>query len=175
MLSRSGFHRRAQKAIEAIRCERCPSTENLHRHHPNYDDPLNVIVLCRPCHDAEHVRLRRPHRMKSCLICEKRFLPNHSKKHNTCSRECLSEIGRRNAMKRWHPLARAALLPVRTLRRAPHPPGRPPSRGAMGASRPAVSPYRIVQTDSEVRLAPWRVSAPAPDRTRGNWSDRPPQ
>ena len=36
-----------------------------------------------------------------CTICGKEFLPPDSHVHKTCSPECLSELGRVNAMKRW--------------------------------------------------------------------------
>ena len=39
-------------------CERCGSSNHLHRHHPNYNKPLFVIGLCRKCHIKEHVKLR---------------------------------------------------------------------------------------------------------------------
>lgn len=35
-------------------CEVCNSKENLHRHHDNYDKPLEVRILCRVCHDNLH-------------------------------------------------------------------------------------------------------------------------
>jgi len=82
-------------------CERCGVTENLQRHHHNYADHAAFEILCRPCHEKWHAAERLASRMKPCVICGTRFLPNHSKKHTTCSRPCLSELGRRNAMKRW--------------------------------------------------------------------------
>lgn len=42
-------------------------------------------------------------KMKACVVCGTTFIPNHSKKHATCSKNCLSELGRRNALRRWHP------------------------------------------------------------------------
>lgn len=35
-------------------CERCAKPASLHAHHPDYDKPLDVEWLCRPCHIAEH-------------------------------------------------------------------------------------------------------------------------
>lgn len=35
-------------------CQNCGSKENLEKHHPNYDDPLWVLILCRKCHHAYH-------------------------------------------------------------------------------------------------------------------------
>lgn len=97
---------RARKASQRIlpvleSCEQCESTENLERHHIRYDDAMMFLVLCRKCHSDAHVAERKANRMKPCLICGTRFLPSHSKKHKTCSNLCLSELGRRNARKRW--------------------------------------------------------------------------
>lgn len=39
---------------ELVCCENCGSTENLHRHHPDYDKPLEIMVLCEPCHKEVH-------------------------------------------------------------------------------------------------------------------------
>jgi hypothetical protein len=36
--------------IPAIECLLCGSKERLERHHPDYDKPLEVIILCRDCH-----------------------------------------------------------------------------------------------------------------------------
>jgi len=36
------------------KCEVCDSTENLVRHHFDYDKPLNVTTLCRRCHRTIH-------------------------------------------------------------------------------------------------------------------------
>jgi hypothetical protein len=35
-------------------CERCGSREHIHAHHEDYNKPLEVIWLCRPCHRALH-------------------------------------------------------------------------------------------------------------------------
>jgi hypothetical protein len=44
-------------------CESCGS-EHSHAHHTDYTKQLDVRWLCRPCHDAEHARLKvqSPHR-----------------------------------------------------------------------------------------------------------------
>jgi len=34
-------------------CETCGNTES-EMHHPDYDRPLDVVWLCRPCHVALH-------------------------------------------------------------------------------------------------------------------------
>lgn len=38
-------------------CKFCGATENLHRHHPDYSKPLNVITLCPSCHGKEHRKI----------------------------------------------------------------------------------------------------------------------
>jgi len=35
-------------------CEDCGTTINLHRHHPDYNKPLEVKILCGACHGVEH-------------------------------------------------------------------------------------------------------------------------
>ena len=35
-------------------CERCGSDADLHMHHDDYSKPLDVITLCRTCHEAVH-------------------------------------------------------------------------------------------------------------------------
>jgi hypothetical protein len=40
-------------------CEICGSTENLQRHHWNYDNPLLVNTLCKECHDIQHKKTER--------------------------------------------------------------------------------------------------------------------
>ena len=35
-------------------CEKCNTTENLQKHHPDYSKPLEVITLCRKCHIEAH-------------------------------------------------------------------------------------------------------------------------
>jgi hypothetical protein len=35
-------------------CEDCGASGLLHRHHPDYDKPLNVVTLCVKCHETAH-------------------------------------------------------------------------------------------------------------------------
>lgn len=97
--------KRAQRHIISLRqCEDCGSTGvRLTRHHPDHGDALRVEILCYKCHAKADLRdgFRKARKRKDCAICGKVFTPSHSKKHKTCSPECLSEIGRSNAMKRW--------------------------------------------------------------------------
>ena len=98
--------RQAQRAFPDPKpCEKCGATESVQRHHPDITKPLEIVWLCQACHVAADMADGRwgkgPRPSKPCKVCGKLFTPSHSKKHNTCSRACLSEIGRRNAMKRW--------------------------------------------------------------------------
>lgn len=45
----------AVKAGRLIRkpCERCGEQKS-QKHHPDYSKPLDVVWLCRPCHEIEH-------------------------------------------------------------------------------------------------------------------------
>ena len=46
----------AFKKISLIgkKCELCGKEEKLHKHHPNYSEPLKVIILCPLCHKRVH-------------------------------------------------------------------------------------------------------------------------
>ena len=44
----------AQKVPLDSHCEICGTTERLQRHHPNYDEPLKIVTLCRNCHRKLH-------------------------------------------------------------------------------------------------------------------------
>lgn len=35
-------------------CSLCGATQNLLRHHPNYNEPLKIITVCRVCHKEIH-------------------------------------------------------------------------------------------------------------------------
>lgn len=96
----------AQRAYpETKPCERCGSTSNVQRHHADLAKPLEIEFLCQECHVKADMQAGKwgcgPRKPKACKVCGREFMPTHSKNHNTCSRACLSEIGRRNAMKRW--------------------------------------------------------------------------
>jgi len=46
--------------IDVQPCSKCKSTERIDGHHPDYDRPLDVIWLCRPCHVLLHHPLPQP-------------------------------------------------------------------------------------------------------------------
>lgn len=54
----SGARLRTNKMYTADLCSRCSSTHRLQRHHrdtnPKNNTPENIIILCEPCHKAEH-------------------------------------------------------------------------------------------------------------------------
>ena len=43
-------------------CKSCGSTENLDRHHPDYNDPLKIVTLCHSCHMKLHLGLKETKR-----------------------------------------------------------------------------------------------------------------
>jgi len=48
-------HNQANLKIKILNCcEECGSTENLQKHHPDYNKPLYVKILCRNCHTKVH-------------------------------------------------------------------------------------------------------------------------
>lgn len=51
--------RRLSKDILLDKCKFCGSLESLERHHPNYNEPLNVVILCKTCHQNFHKAIRR--------------------------------------------------------------------------------------------------------------------
>lgn len=44
------------------KCVLCGTTENLERHHPDYNKPMEVVTLCRSCHLKHHYEVdeRKP-------------------------------------------------------------------------------------------------------------------
>jgi len=50
--SMAGVYRRRGKLIPEL-CEGC-GAEDVEMHHENYDRPLDVTWLCKPCHQAHH-------------------------------------------------------------------------------------------------------------------------
>jgi predicted nucleic acid-binding Zn ribbon protein len=95
----------AQRAVPLTEetCSRCGSRDRLQRHHPDYSKPTEVQILCQACHVKADQRdgYRSVKQMRPCALCGTAFMPTHSKKHTLCSPECRSEMGRRNARKRW--------------------------------------------------------------------------
>jgi hypothetical protein len=39
-------------------CEVCKATEHIHRHHDDYNQPLEVMFLCSLCHKRRHKELK---------------------------------------------------------------------------------------------------------------------
>lgn len=108
MLTPSASRKRAQRAFpKPSACERCGTTSQLHRHHPNLQDATSVVILCQRCHAAEHVRRgdwgRGAKKPKTCVVCGREFSNYSHTRVKTCSPTCLSELGRQNARKRWGP------------------------------------------------------------------------
>jgi hypothetical protein len=55
---RSNIYRQASKIELNNKCERCSATsKRLIRHHPDYNQPQNIITLCDLCHRAVHKEL----------------------------------------------------------------------------------------------------------------------
>lgn len=106
MLTPVASRKRAQRAFPKLTaCEHCGNTSRLQRHHPNLQDATSVVILCQPCHVAEHVRrgdwgagVKKP---KTCVVCKREFSDYSHTRVKTCGPTCLSELGRINSCKRW--------------------------------------------------------------------------
>jgi hypothetical protein len=102
-MSKWGARKAAQRAYPVTECQNCGSTHRVQRHHPDLSAPLQVEILCEICHviadQRDGTRRKRP--MQNCVICGTDFQPKCSHVHKTCSPECLSELGRHLARKRW--------------------------------------------------------------------------
>ena len=48
------YARRLADGNALTACAKCGRTENLERHHPNYDKPKEVLILCQECHKNLH-------------------------------------------------------------------------------------------------------------------------
>src|SRR5215213_3696754 len=104
MLSDSAIRKRAQRAHPTLtQCELCGSTQRLHRHHPDYSKPEEIQVVCIHCHPKMDMRdgTGRRKKPKDCVVCGTTFTHYSHSRVKCCSTECLSELGRRNALKRW--------------------------------------------------------------------------
>lgn len=108
MLTKSAIRKQGQRAMPSLeKCERCGATENLQRHYPNMKDAAYVVVLCQKCHAEDHCKTgswgRGPRKAKTCVICGLEFSDYSHTRVKTCGPNCLSELGRRNAYRRWAP------------------------------------------------------------------------
>jgi len=107
MLTKVASRKQAQRAYPKLkRCERCGITKvKLNRHHANYQHALSVEVLCTTCHVKadQEIRQRPIRKVKTCSVCGIAFSAYTHSRVKTCGKRCLTEMGRRNAFKRWHP------------------------------------------------------------------------
>lgn len=125
MTTKSTIRKASQRKFTLLgkSCERCGSTEKLQRHHRDYSS-TDCVILCPKCHakaDQED-GFRQARQAKDCKVCGKSFIPSHSKNHVTCSAICLSELGRRNANKRWASHKKIKVCPVCLLEFLPNRP-----------------------------------------------------
>jgi hypothetical protein len=52
------------------KCEWCPETKGLGRHHPDYSKPLEVLTLCPKCHKkAKEIRVAKIDNNRHCDTC----------------------------------------------------------------------------------------------------------
>lgn len=107
MISKWAARKRAQRAVtNTERCEMCGTTNGrLERHHDDYQKPIDVMILCPKCHAKREMETgqRKAKATKLCPICGVAFTHYTHSRNQTCSKACLSELGRRNAYKRWRP------------------------------------------------------------------------
>ena len=106
MLTKVASRKRAQRAYQQVPpCQKCGSSVNVQRHHENYDHALSVEFLCQSCHATVDQQLGRWGRgnkqPKACVVCGQEFTNYTHTRVKTCGKACLSELGRRNARKRW--------------------------------------------------------------------------
>lgn len=52
----------AGKIVRPPECSMCGETTVVEMHHPNYDERLRIVWLCRPCHMKTHVSKRERER-----------------------------------------------------------------------------------------------------------------
>lgn len=106
-LTKNASRRRAQRAFPKLpNCQKCGTNRNIQRHHRDHQNALCVEFLCPKCHAKTEIQQngtwgRGLKKEKTCTVCGLVFSNYTHSRVKTCSRECLSEIGRRNASKRW--------------------------------------------------------------------------
>jgi hypothetical protein len=64
---KSDIHILAHKIIKipaGSKCQNCGSQYKLNRHHPDYNKPLDVIILCASCHRKWHINNKPIERKK---------------------------------------------------------------------------------------------------------------
>ena len=102
--------KQAQRKFKVEKCEICGGSKTLQRHHKDgnrlNNSAENVQILCQECHKNEHMKKGtwgkgRILKNKICVICGKSFRPRRARDKICKNKECLKELGRISALKRW--------------------------------------------------------------------------
>lgn len=106
ILTKAASRKRAQRAFPKILpCEICGGSIRVQRHHHDHQSALSVRFLCQSCHTKEEVLAGTwgigPKKKKVCKNCGKEFERYTHSRVQLCGKQCLSQIGRLNALKRW--------------------------------------------------------------------------
>lgn len=108
-MKKNTVRKMAQRAfpITGMACQECGTVGRLQRHHPDMEKPLEVNILCQGCHTQRHLDNgswgKGPSPPRECVVCKEMFKPRRSNSRTCGERECISELGRRYAEKRWKP------------------------------------------------------------------------
>jgi len=75
------------KIVRLTECQKCGSNENIEAHHNDYDNPLNVIWLCKSCHQRFHRGLPLPANKQN----KQNKQNNHDKRGEADSKHIVSD------------------------------------------------------------------------------------
>jgi len=89
------IRKQAQRHVSLIgmNCSQCNSTQNLHRHHHDYNKPLEVEILCATCHGRQHAiqRWAGHSKQRNCAYCQMEFTYKRARQR-TCSLSCANKL-----------------------------------------------------------------------------------
>ena len=69
--SQAEYAEESGRLLKKLNCEKCGGVDNIQKHHPDYTKPLEVVWLCRYCHDVE----TKPARVREVERRRKYFHP----------------------------------------------------------------------------------------------------
>lgn len=104
--SKAASRKRAQRSVSLSGkcCSKCGSNVYLDRHHHDYQQAINVTILCRKCHRRQDIAEGKQETVPAttCEICHTTFKPKRRRRAKICANpECRAELGKRSARKRW--------------------------------------------------------------------------